>query len=186
MTKAKEPTKTVILYNYAKSDLSPAIAEIAKKQNEIAELQRVADEAIAKLQTQLAADIASLVEEIEKISLSIREYSDKNRADLFPNEFKTLKLETGDICYREGGTSVDATNSVKLINRILESNNLLEPKENFEKRLAKAFLRMKLELNKDAILETPDKAKEITGVGLKKGKESFYVKPYTTNIEVIA
>ncbi len=108
MAKAKEKTKTVTIYNYAKSDLAPAIASIAKKQNELAELQRVADLSIAKIQTDLAANIAPLIEEIQKISLSIRDYSDKNREDLFPEEFKTLKLETGDISYRAGGTSVDA------------------------------------------------------------------------------
>lgn len=184
MAKAKEKTKTVTIYNYAKSDLAPAIASIAKKQNELAELQRVADLSIAKIQTDLAANIAPLIEEIQKISLSIRDYSDKNREDLFPEEFKTLKLETGDISYRAGGTSVDATNSVKLINGILQKNNLLVAKDRFEIRLEKAFLRMKLEINKDAIKENPDKAKELTGIGLKTSPEGFYIKPYSTNTEI--
>ena len=56
MAKAKEKTKTVTIYNYAKSDLAPAIASIAKLQNELAELQRVADLSIAKIQTDLAAN----------------------------------------------------------------------------------------------------------------------------------
>ena len=163
MAKAKEKTKTVTIYNYAKSDLAPAIASIAKLQNELAELQRVADLSIAKIQTDLAANIAPLIEEIQKISLSIRDYSDKNREDLFPEEFKTLKLETGGI---------------------LQKNNLLVAKDRFEIRLEKAFLRMKLEINKDAIKENPDKAKELTGIGLKTSPEGFYIKPYSTNTEI--
>jgi phage host-nuclease inhibitor protein Gam len=184
MAKAKPKTETIVLYDYAKSDLAPAIARIALLQSKIALAQSKADEAILEIQTKLAEIVDPIVKELKKECLSIKEFSDKNRDDLFPNEFKTLKLETGDISYRSGGTSVDAQSTAKLINEILEKNELLTAKEKFEMKMKNIYLRMKLELDKDAIKATPENALEITGVGLKTGKEVFYVKPYSTNTEI--
>ncbi|HRG77845.1 MAG TPA: host-nuclease inhibitor Gam family protein, partial [Leptospiraceae bacterium] len=91
---------------------------------------------------------------------------------------------TGDISYRSAKPSVGTNSSKKLIDSILEANNLLDVRDKFVKKMDKVFIRTKLELNKDAILENPSTAKTVTGVEVADGEESFYIKPYATNTEM--
>ena len=186
MAKAKQqPTETIVIYEYRQIDLSPAIAEIARLNSEIKSLEDTANQVISEIQQKLAEQIEPLKQEIKKISLSIKRYTDDNREKLFKEGEKTIKLETGDISYRSAGKAVGVNSSVKLIESILEQNNLLEARNKFVKKMDKVFLRTKLELNKDAILAKPESAKQITGVDVVDGAESFYIKPYATNTEMV-
>jgi len=185
MAKAKQqPTETIVIYEYRQEDLSKAIAEIARLNTEIQEAENKANETISNIQTVLAGLIEPYKQEIKKISLSIKKYTDTNRERLFKDGEKTIKLETGDISYRSAGKSVGVNSSAKLITSILEQNNLIEVRDKFVKKMDKVFLRTKLELNKDAILDNPETAKAVTGVEVVDGEESFYIKPYATNTEM--
>ncbi|HMV45178.1 MAG TPA: host-nuclease inhibitor Gam family protein [Leptospiraceae bacterium] len=185
MAKAKpQPTETIVIYEYEQSDLPKAIAEIARLTTEIKKAEDRTNESISILQTTLAEQIEPLKQEIKKISLSVKKFTDNNREKLFKGGEKTVKLETGDLSYRSAGKHVSQNSSVKLITSILEQNNLIEAKEKFVKKMDKVFIRTKLELNKDAILQNPETAKVVTGVDVEDGEESFYIKPYSTNTEL--
>jgi phage host-nuclease inhibitor protein Gam len=184
MAKAKQPVDTIVIYEYKQEDLSKAIAEVARLTTEIKSAEDKTNESILILQQELADQIKPLADEIKKISLSIKKFTDANREKLFKDGDKTIKLETGDISYRSAKPSVGTNSSKKLIESILEANNLLDVRDKFVKKMDKVFIRTKLELNKDAILENPSTAKTVTGVEVADGEESFYIKPYATNTEM--
>jgi phage host-nuclease inhibitor protein Gam len=184
MAKAKQPVDTIVIYEYNQEDLSKAIAEIANWTRQITESEDLANKRILAIQESLAAEIEPMKKEIKKISLSIKKFTDANREKLFKDGDKTIKLETGDISYRSAKPSVGTNSSKKLIETILEQNNLLDVRDKFVKKMDKVFIRTKLELNKDAILENPSTAKKVTGVEVADGEESFYIKPYATNTEM--
>lgn len=185
MAKAKDkPVETIVVYEYTQEDLNQAIAEIANWTRQITESEDLANKRILAIQESLAAEIEPMKKEIKKISLSMKKFVDANREKLFKDDVKTIKLETGDISYRSAGKSVASNSSKKLIDNILEINNLTDVRNKFVKKMDKVFIRTKLELNKDAILQDPDKAKTITGVEVAEGEESFYIKPYATNTEM--
>lgn len=185
MAKAKDTkTEVIVLFDYTQDDIAPAIGRIAELNREKDSLESKANEKINAIQEALSADLKPLLDEIKKISLSVKQYVDKNRTKLFLDDAKTVKLETGDIAYRSGKPSVATNSTEKVINEILDRNDLTDVKTKFDKKMAKVYLRTKLELNKDAILENPDEAFEKTGVGIKEGAERFYIKPYATNTEM--
>ncbi|MBK8397475.1 MAG: host-nuclease inhibitor Gam family protein [Leptospiraceae bacterium] len=184
MAKAKQPVETIVIYEYEQGDLHKAIAEIARLTTEIKQAEDKTNESILILQTELAAQIEPMKQEVKKISLSIKKFTDANREKLFKDDAKTIKLETGDISYRSSKPSVAVNSSKKLIDTILEQNNLIDVRDKFVKKMDKVFIRTKLELNKDAVLDNPDTAKTVTGVEVAEGEESFYIKPYATNTEM--
>ncbi len=184
MAKAKQPVDTIVIYEYKQEDLSKAIAEVARLTTEIKNAEDKTNESILILQQELADQIEPLKQEIKKISLSVKKFVDANREKLFKDEVKTIKLETGDISYRSSGKKVGVNSSQKLIDSILADNNLTNVRDKFVKKMDKVFIRTKLELNKDAVLENPDTAKTVTGVEVAEGEESFYIKPYATNTEM--
>ncbi len=184
MAKAKQPVDTIVIYEYNQDDLAKAIAEIARLNTEMKQAEDKTNESILILQTTLAEQIEPLKQEIKKISLSVKKFVDANREKLFKDEVKTIKLETGDISYRSAGKSVAVNSSAKLIDSILKANNLLDVRDKFVKKMDKVFIRTKLALNKDAILENRSTAKTVTGVEVADGEESFYIKPYAANTEM--
>ncbi|MCX7998854.1 MAG: host-nuclease inhibitor Gam family protein [Leptospiraceae bacterium] len=172
------------LIKYENNDkVAEAIQRIGELQRKRNELKTQTDEQIAKLQTELSEKLAPIDAEIELITKSLHAYCEP-RKKVFFEKSKSLELPTGILAYRISPPSVKGNITKKKIEDILERNSLTKPVASFEKRLAKVFLRMKLEINKEAILQDPKKAKLVTGLTVQEGIENFYVKPYETNIEV--
>ncbi len=187
MPKAAKETKSknvIVVYDYDLNDLPKAIATIAELNQKKEKLATEANERILSIQTKLAEEIEPIEVEIKKVSLSIKKFSDENKEKLFSKDSKTAKLETGEICYRAGKPSVETKSSPKLIENILKKNSLTEKKEKFVKLLSGVFIRVKFELNKDAILENPTTAEKVTGVKVDTGEDRFYITPTATNTEM--
>lgn len=182
--KAAKSQNVIVVYDYDLNDLPKAIATIAELNQKKEKLATEADERILSIQTKLAEEISPIEEEIKKVSLSIKKFSDENKEKLFAKDSKTAKLETGELCYRAGKPSVETKSSPKLIENILKKNSLTEKKEKFVKLLSGVFIRVKFELNKDAILENPTTAEKVTGVKVDTGEDRFYITPNATNTEM--
>lgn len=183
MAKKKESV-LIVGYEYRFEDLPTALGKLGDLQRERESIVSDYDSRISKLQAELAEQTEKLDKEIKKISQSIKFFMDANKSAYISEDKKTLKLETGDISYRKGKQSVKTRSSEKLINDILGKNGLLKAKETFVKKASSVFLRTKLELDKDAILNNPTVAVNVTGVELEDGVERFYLKPYSTSTEL--
>lgn len=160
-----------------------AVKRIGDLQRERTEIKSDYDARIAELQNELAEKLSPIDSEIKKITLSLQAYCDKRKDIFFVNK-KSLELPTGILSYRKSPPSVATSSTKKLLDSILEKNNLLEQKNKFQAKLDKVFLRMKVELDKEAILKNPEKAFEKTGIKVSDNEEYFYITPNETNTEV--
>jgi phage host-nuclease inhibitor protein Gam len=183
MAKKKE-TVIVNVDEYRFEDLPKALGRIGDLQREKNEIQNDYDTRIAALQTELAGKVEFLDKEIQRISQSIKFFMDENKNKYISDNQKTLNLETGDISYRKGKQSVKTRTSDKLIDGILERNGLIKSRDTFWKKLKSVYLRGKIELDKEAILQSPLDAIAVTGVEIADGGERFYLKPYSTSTEL--
>lgn len=181
MPKKEIPLAT---YSYSFEDLPKALGQLGELQRERQAEADLTDSKVNELQGQLAEILDPIDREIKKISQSIKKFMDEHKSDYISETKKTLKLETGDLSYRTGQTSVETRSDKKFIGQILEANNLVKVKENFEKIMHSVFIRTKLELDKELILANPEAAVKVTNVKLYSGTERFYLKPYATSTEL--
>jgi phage host-nuclease inhibitor protein Gam len=164
------------------NDFIKKISDLQKEKNQIKDDY---DLRISELQSDLAFEIEPIEKEIKTLTLSLKKFSDSKRTEFFKDS-KTWSLPCGDLVYRKNPDSVDVKNSKNLIDKILTKNELLDFAEKAKVKFSKVFLKMKLEVNKEAIHENPKKAKELTGIGLSEGIERFTIKPYESNLEIEA
>ncbi|MBE7439085.1 MAG: host-nuclease inhibitor Gam family protein [Spirochaetales bacterium] len=177
---AVEPIKT-------RNDLEHAVARMGELQRQKRELENHFNDQIQQLQEELGDRIKPIEEGILAISLGIKAYTDRNRKELFPTDKKTAELTTGSISYRDKPAAVKTRTSARLIEKILAENGMLEFYNKAVTKFNRVFLRMKLELNKDAILSDPITARKITKIEIEDEIERLYVKPATvegTDMEV--
>jgi phage host-nuclease inhibitor protein Gam len=81
---------------------------------------------------------------------------------------------------------VKTKSSTKLVDKILEQNEMSDWWAKIVIKLSKVFLRVKLELDKDACLKNKNFAKEKLGIEFNETEEKFYIKPAEMDeIEVI-
>jgi phage host-nuclease inhibitor protein Gam len=75
---------------------------------------------------------------------------------------------------------------VKLVEKILDENDLSAWWAKIVIKLSKVFLRVKLELDKEACLKNKETAREKLGIEFNEDEEKFYIKPAEMDeIEVI-
>lgn len=179
-----ETSSEIQLIQYENNDkVAEAVKRVGDLQRERNELKAKTDEQITKLQAELSEKLAPIDAEIELITKSLHAYCEE-RKEVFFVKTKSLELPTGILAYRQSPPSVKGNVTEKKIKEILERNSLTKAVESFEKRISKVFLRMKLSLDKEAVLKQPEKAKKLTGIKIESGIENFYIKPYETNTEI--
>ena len=172
------------LFSYETSEIPNAISEIGNLQRDRVAIVSKYDTQISDLQNELAEQTEEIDKKIKKLSLSVKKYFDSNKTKYIKEDTKTVRLQTGDVSYRKGKPSVKTKSSQKLIDSILEKNELSQTRDKFEKKMKSVFIRTKLELNKEAILESQQTAIVVTGVEIDEGSERFYIKPYNSNTEL--
>jgi phage host-nuclease inhibitor protein Gam len=184
---SKKKSNTVIEKTlYSTSELEMAIGEVADIQRDIAKLNDEANADIKKITDELALKLEPLKSELQSVSHGIKSYCDANKESLFEKDSKTKKFLTGEISYRKLKDAVITKMTQKALEEILEKNNLLSPYRNFVIKLAKIFLTVKIELDKNNILkqENQEKAKTLIDVKIRDDAEGFYIKPAGVETEI--
>ena len=155
-----------------------SIGEVAVFVRKIGENQRKFDVAKAGLNDEIEKIKAKAVgwslkyqQEIDSLFEGIFIFAQAHRDELTEGgRKKTISLPTGDILWRLTPPAVSLKN-VKRIIELCKSCRL------------KRFIRTKEEVDKEAMLKEPEKAKEIKGVTISQ-KEEFVVKPSEIEIEI--
>ena len=184
---SKKKTNTVVEKTLnSTSELEVAIGEVADIQRDIAKLKDEADEEIKKITDELALKLEPLSNDLQSVSHGIKTYCDANKETLFDKDTKTRKFLTGEISYRKLKDAVTTKMTQKFLEEILEKNNLLAPYRNFVLKLAKIFLTVKIELDKNNILkkENQEDAKSKIDVKIRDDAEGFYIKPAGVETEI--
>ena len=137
--------------------------------------------AAARVEAEMNDEIAAIKKDAESKAQPMREkaaglteglkiWAEANRDQLTQSgKTKTADLGTGKISWRALPKSVRITKVEQVIEAV--------------KKLGfTAFLRVKTEINKDAMLADPDKAKLIAGVNISSAGEEFIVEPFETSL----
>jgi phage host-nuclease inhibitor protein Gam len=171
-----------------KEEMETAIVRVGALQREKANLETVYGDKISALKKELSERVAPLDEEIQSLSEGIKFFLDVNREKYIPEDKKSLDMPVGTVGYRKKPASVVTPKKSKSnpdpIMAIIEMNELTTWLESVRVRLAKVFIRQKLELDKEAILANPTLAFEKTNIKVEVGGERFYIKPDGVDLEV--
>lgn len=148
-----------------------SVAEASRYIAEIGEAQRRHDELQAQLNRTIA-DVKAAFEEraeplrsgIEAWRLGVQIWAEANRAELTQHgRTKTVKLPTGEIAWRQRPPAVRLS-GIDAVIEAIKSRGL-------------PFLRVKEEVNKEALLAEPELAVTLPGVSIGSAGEEFVVTP---------
>jgi phage host-nuclease inhibitor protein Gam len=168
------------------TELSDGVASIASLRRERDAKASEFNERISVIQVELSEAIEPYDRKIAHLATGVKYFADQNKSKLLEGDSKTIKLPTGQLSYRSQPTSVKTKSSVKLVEKILDENDLSAWWAKIVIKLSKVFLRVKLELDKEACLKNKETAREKLGIEFNEDEEKFYIKPAEMDeIEVI-
>jgi phage host-nuclease inhibitor protein Gam len=169
-TKAK--TKAAPAVPQTREEVQQWISNLGKMQRDRASLTNDMNNLIAPITEQFAPIIAEKVSEEERLLEGIATWCEANKTDL-TKDAKTVNLVTGEVQWRMNPPSVAFKRGIKVEEIIAHIKQL---------KFAKLFVRVKEEVNKDAILAADDKTKaKLTAAGTIKivtDSETFAVTPF--------
>ncbi|WP_264047529.1 host-nuclease inhibitor Gam family protein [Methylobacterium flocculans] len=186
------------------AEAEQAIARLGVLQREDAIAKAHHDDQVAALEAERARQVKAFKEAETAIVLGLERWASVHRARLTNGgKTKTVQLPTGTLLWRDGRYAVkhgklkieDVVAAVR--ERRIEVTKLIALAK-FDRRkddaeqlvgvLAKldTFLRMKVDLSKDAMLAARDVAETVPGVTVPRGPEEFAVEPLASQIREVA
>ena len=147
------------------------IGRIGKEQREIDRIQNELNEVVEKLKSKSMSESQVRNENISQLFEGLFIFAESHRNELTEDgKKKTVEVPTGIFAWRLTPPSV----SLKSIKEVISSLRSLG---------LRRFLRMKVEVNKEAMLKEPELAKTVKGVTISQ-REEFVVKPAELEIEI--
>lgn len=142
------------------------INKIGRLDREIAVKQAAMNDEIAEITDRFNGQFTPLQEEIKRLTAGVQSFCEAHRDELTQNgKRKSAEFVTGIVQWRQKPPSVGVRGVADVIDTL--------------KRLGlNRFIRTKEEINKDAILNTPDDVKGVAGLTIKTGVEDFVIQPF--------
>lgn len=163
--KAKSKSKAISRVPQSREDAVWAVGRIGTLRRMIAQHQATAEEAIRIAGERLERDTSELITELAEHERGVHTWCEANRNALTNDgKVKFHDFGTGQIKWRLRPASV----SVRGVETVIEA---------FKKLGFTAFIRTKEELNKEAMLADPEKARLAAGVTIKSAGEDFEIVP---------
>ncbi len=157
----------------SRDEVASAIYEIGLRQRERQHIEATMNDELAAIRAKHEAKAQVHAEEIKRLATGVQIYCETHREELLGVErTKTVKLATGEIRWRMRPPSV----SIKGVDTVIEA---------LERLGLARFVRVKKEVNKDAILAEVEAVQGIKGITVKQG-EDFIIRPHETELEEIA
>ncbi|QOI49383.1 host-nuclease inhibitor Gam family protein [Leptospira interrogans] len=171
----------------SRTDLEKAVEYIGEQMLEKDRLVNEAESKIAAIRSELEEVLYPVQSKIEHVTSGVAFFVKKNRDELFPDpNLKTCKMISGSIQFRKIPASVKTKGTAKFFEKILAANRLLQRFNDWAAKLSNVFIRVSIELNKEAILAEPLRAKQKLGVEINEEKERLYIKPSRLEDEISA
>ncbi len=147
-----------------------AIAEIGRRQRERERIQAAMNDRLASIKEKFEEEARPHNEEIQKLSEGVKLWCEGHRDELTQSgRTKTSNLSSGEISWRLRPPKV----VTKAMEKVLEALRSLG---------LERFIRVKEELNKEAILTDPAAVEHVKGISISQG-EDFIIKPFETKLE---
>ncbi|RJG46465.1 host-nuclease inhibitor Gam family protein [Mesorhizobium sp. DCY119] len=165
MAKAKAKAKALIRVPQSREDAVWTVGRIGTLRRDIAARKAAADEQIRTVGEMVEAALAPLAQELAQLEEGMQAYCEVNRLSL-TNEGKVKfhDFGTGRISWRLRPPKV----GIRGMEAVIEGC----------KRLGLSrFLRVKEEINRDAMLADADTARQIAGVTISSEGEDFVIEP---------
>lgn len=153
----------------SREDVQADIKTIGDLQREHARLTADLNDAIANLTQAAGPQLKALSDQIIRLQGGVQTWCEANREQIC-GKGKSANLITGEVQWRQRPPSVSVRGTEAVI-AYLKSAGLAQ------------YVRTKEEVNKEALLNEPDKARAIPGVSIVTGVEDFIVTPFEVATE---
>lgn len=154
------------------NELNDAVAEIGAAQRERTRIETEMNDALAEVRANSELLAKPYAQRIADLSQGVKVYCEAHRDELTKGgRTKTARLATGEISWRMRPPSV----VVRGMEAVVDALRRLKQDR---------FLRVKTELDKDAILAEPEAVAAIKGLSISQ-KEDFVIKPDSTELEEV-
>jgi phage host-nuclease inhibitor protein Gam len=149
-----------------RDDAAADIRKIGDIQRQFARQAAAMNDAIAEITHAHQPMLDALSEQIKTLQAGVQAYCEAHRDELTDGgRVKTANLVTGEVQWRQRPPSVAVRGAEAVIETL--------------KRLGLArFVRIKEEVNKEAILNEPDEARGVAGLNIVTGVEDFVITPF--------
>ncbi len=152
-------------------EATAALAELGAHQREKQRLQAEMNDEIAKIKEKYEEQADPHRQQIAALLEGLHLYAESHRHEICTSGKKTVQLATGEFGWRTTTPKVQLKNVEMILERIKAMG------------LTK-FIRLKEEINKEAMLAEPEVACQIPGIAIKQS-ETFWVKPEETKLEEV-
>ncbi|MDW7643417.1 MAG: host-nuclease inhibitor Gam family protein [Desulfuromonadales bacterium] len=168
--KAAATTHTV---PQSREECTEYIAEIGRLQRQRQRIEADLNDQIAAIKQQFEEQARPLADDIRQLSGGVQMWCEANRMDLTRDgKVKFANLASGEVKWRMRPPRVSLRGTENIIDAC--------------KRLGLSrFVRIKEEINKEAMLAEPELAATLTGVTISQG-EDFVIVPFETELEEVA
>lgn len=159
-----------VLACQSKDQVMDFIRQIGDKQREIVRIETRMNDKIAEITDSHKGDITKIQLEIQSMTTAVQTWCEANRSSLLKKGLKTANLITGEVSWRFNPPSV----SLRKIDDVLA---------NLKEKGLTRFIRIKEEVNKEAILAEPQAVADVAGISIKSGNEFFEIKPFEVDVK---
>lgn len=164
--KTRIKQKAMISVPQSHDDCAADINTIGRLSREITVTQAAMNDEIAAITDRYTAAFTPLQEQVKSLTAGVQSYCEANRDDLTVNgKTKSGQFVTGTVMWRQKPPSV----SVRGVEAVIEA---------LKQFGLNRFVRVKEELNKEAILNEPAAITGVAGLSIKKGVEDFVIEPF--------
>lgn len=146
------------------------IGKIGDSQREIARLTTQMNDEIAQITQKYAEEINPHKLSIDELTAKVQIFCEANRDKLLEKGGKTANLITGEVAWRIRPPSV----TLRKIDDVIER---------LERFGLDRFIRVKKEINKEAILAEPTAVTDIAGITVNSGIEDFVITPFEVAVK---
>lgn len=169
-TRIKTEAAGVVFQN--KDEVNAAIAEIGVAQRKREAITTAMNEELARVKARFEEEAAPHAAVIKDFGKGVQIWAEANRDVLTSSgKTKTVRLAAGEFSWRTRPPSVRVTGEGIVIAAL-------------KKLGLDRFIRVKEEIDKNAILADPDAVASVKGIALRQG-EDFVIKPFSSEIEEV-
>lgn len=160
----------------SREETAGEIRRLGELSREYERLQSLMNDQIAKVTEIYAPQMARVADAMKATQQAVQTWCEAHRTDLCGENDrlgKTAKLITGEVGWRMRPPSVRVVSAEDVIERLRSAG-------------LGRFVRVKEEVNKDAVLAEPDSVREIAGLTVTRGLEDFFVVPFEVRTDAQA
>ena len=156
----------------SRDDVARLIRDLGDLQREFLRETTEMNDAIGAITQNYQPALAALTQRIEKLQAGVQAWCEANRDELTgAGKVKTANLVTGEVQWRQRPPSV----RVRALDVVIDS---------LRKFGLDRFIRVREELNKEAILADPAAVDGIAGISIQTSVEDFVITPFEQQLDV--